>query len=109
MHQFEDILGHENFVGDGLNECARYIEIKNLIISTVIISDSAFTAFQQFLRQYPDFERPLEQCEFHHSSIHTFQDKHNITRNGYLIWMRKRGKYLLPNQIGQHPPKNAHR
>jgi hypothetical protein len=25
VHRFEDILGHENFVGDGLNECARYI------------------------------------------------------------------------------------
>ncbi|MBD3809311.1 MAG: hypothetical protein IE884_02130 [Sulfuricurvum sp.] len=97
VHRFKDILGHENFVGDGLNECARYIEIKNLIISTVIISDRAFATFQQFLRQYPDFERLLQKCEFRHSSMHTFQDKHNITHNGYLIWMRKGG--IIP------PPK----
>jgi len=97
VHRFEDILGHENFVGDGLNECARYIEIKNLIISTVIISDRAYEVLQEFLDRYDDFRNLLEKCEFRHSSLHTFQDKHNITRNGYLIWMRKGG--IIP------PPK----
>lgn len=105
VHQFEDILGHENFVGDGLNECARYIEIKNLIISTVIISDHAFSTFQHFLRQYPDFERLLEKCEFRHSSLHTFQDKHHITRNGYLIWMRKGGIIPPPKPDWSAPSK----
>jgi hypothetical protein len=97
VHYFEDILGHENFVGDGLNECARYIEIKNLIISTVIISDRTYEVLQEFLHQHNDFRILLEKCEFRHSSLHTFQDKHNITRNGYLIWMRKGG--IIP------PPK----
>lgn len=89
VHRFEDILGHENFIGDGLNECARYIEIKNLVISTVIISDNAYVSLEEFLDSHKDFHTLLEKCEFRHSSIHTFQDKHNITRNGYLIWMRK--------------------
>lgn len=103
VHQFEDILGHENYVGDGLNECARYIEIKNLIISTVIISDRAYVTFQDFLNRHKDFETLLARCEFRHSSLHTFQDKHNITRNGYLIWMRK-GGIIPPPNISFAPP-----
>ena len=97
VHRFEDILGHENFVGDGLNECARYIEIKNLIISTVIISDRAYEVLQEFLLMHGDFHTLLEKCEFRHSSLNTFEDKHKVTRNGYLIWMRKGG--IIP------PPK----
>ncbi|MDD2780314.1 hypothetical protein [Sulfuricurvum sp.] len=103
VHRFEDILGHENFVGDGLNECARYIEIKNLIISTVIISDRAYTTLQEFLMHHNDFRLLLEKCDFRHSSLHTFQDKHNITRNGYLIWMRH-GGIIPPPKISFSPP-----
>ncbi|MDD5716198.1 MAG: hypothetical protein PHW64_00210 [Sulfuricurvum sp.] len=103
IYRFEDILGNENFVGDGLNECARYIEIKNLIISTVIISDSAYSSLKEFLHQYPDFHALLEKCEFRHSSLHTFQDKHNIERHGYLIWMRK-GGIIPPPRPGRLLP-----
>lgn len=97
VHRFEDILGNKNFVGDGLNECARYIEIKNLIISTVIISDKAFESLNIFLQLHPDFEELLQKCEFRYSSMHTFQDKHHVDRHGYLVWMRKGG--IIP------PPK----
>jgi len=97
VHRFEDILGNKNFVGDGLNECARFIEIKNLIISTVIISDTAFESLNAFLELHPDFEELLRKCEFRYSARHTFQDKHHIDRHGYLIWMRKGG--IIP------PPK----
>ena len=99
VHRFEDILGNENFVGDGLNECARYIEIKNLIISTVIVSDRAFEAMNEFLYHYPDFQELLKQHEFRYSSLHTFQDKHNVERYGYLIWMRK-GAIIPPPKLG---------
>lgn len=103
VHRFEDILGHENFVGDGLNECARYIEIKNLIISTVIISDRAYEVLEEFLALHNDFHLLLEKCEFRHSSLHTFQDKHNFTRNGYLVWMRK-GGIIPPPRLDWTPP-----
>jgi len=99
VHRFTDILGNENFVGDGLNECARYIEIKNLIISTVIISDRAFESLNEFLYQHPDFHELLKKCEFRHSTLHTFHDKHDIERYGYLIWMRK-GGIIPPPKLG---------
>ncbi len=97
VHHFEDILGHENFIGDGLNECARYVAIKNLVASTVIISDKAYESLQEFLDLHKDYHSLLEKCELRHSSLHTFQDKHNIAHSGYLIWMRKGG--IIP------PPK----
>jgi hypothetical protein len=100
--RFEDILGHDNYVGDGLNECARYIEIKNLIISTVIISESAYRSLDEFLRLYPDFHSLLDKCEFRHSSLHSFADKHKIERRGYLIWMRK-GAIIPPPKVTLAP------
>jgi len=98
VHQFEDILGHENFIGDGLNECARYVAIKNLVASTVIISDKAYDSLQEFLNIHKDYHTLLEKCEFRRSSLHTFQDKHNIDHSGYLIWMRQ-GGIIPPPQL----------
>ncbi|WP_294892753.1 MULTISPECIES: hypothetical protein [unclassified Sulfuricurvum] len=105
IYRFEDILGHDNYVGDGLNECARYIEIKNLIISTVIISDNAYRSLDEFLKRYPDFHTLLNQCEFRHSSLHTFFDKHKIERHGYLIWMHKGG--IIPPPKLKNPARPA--
>lgn len=98
VHRFEDILGHDNFVGDGLNECARYVEIKNLVANTVFISDTAFASLQTFLNEHHDFSDLLKKCEFRHSALHTFRDKHEIKRNGYLIWMRQGGIIPPPKQ-----------
>ena len=98
VHRFEDILGHNNFVGDGLNECARYIEIKNLVADTVFISASAFDSLQTFLDEHDDFSALLKKCEFRYSALHTFHDKHEIKRNGYLIWMRQGGIIPPPKQ-----------
>ena len=97
VHRFKDILGHNNFVGDGLNECARYVEIKNFVANAVFISDTAFKSLQTFLDEHDDFSDLLKKCDFRHSAMHTFHDKHEIKRNGYLIWMRQGG--IIP------PPK----
>ncbi len=97
VYRFEDILGHDNFVGDGLNECARYVEIKNLIVNTVFASDAAYLSLEAFLEDHPDFAKLLKEREFRHSAPHAFVDKHKINRHGYLIWMRQGG--IIP------PPK----
>lgn len=107
VHHFEDILGHENFIGDGLNECARYVSIKNLVSNTVIISDKAFASLEEFLEAHKDYRQLLEQCEFRHSSVHTFQDKHDFTHNGYLIWVRKGGIIPPPRPTWLTPPKKV--
>lgn len=99
IHRFEDILGHDNYVGDGLNECARYVGIKNMVANTVIISDSAFASLELFLAAHPDFADLLNKCQLRHSSRHTFKDKHNIERYAYSIWMRQGG--IIP------PPKST--
>lgn len=109
VHRFEDILGNKNFVGDGLNECARFIEIKDLIISTVVISDKAFESLTTFLELHPDFEELLRKCEFRYSAEHTFQDKHHIDRHAYLIWMRKGGIIPPPKPEWMTPNKRSAR
>lgn len=108
VHRFEDILGHNNFVGDGLNECTRYVEIKNLVANTVFISDTAFESLQVFLNEHNDFSDLLKKCDFRHSAIHTFHDKHEIKRNGYLIWMRKGGIIPPPKQDWLTPKRRTH-
>ncbi len=107
IHRFEDILGHDNYVGDGLNECARYVDIKNLVSNTVIISDKAFVSLEEFLDSHMDYRQLLEKCEFRHSSVHTFQDKHNFTHKGYLIWVRKGGIIPPPHHTRVTPPKKS--
>lgn len=84
--------------GDGLDERTHYIEIKNLMISTILVSNAAFSSLQSFLTLRPDFAQLLYTQGFRHSSVHTFEDKHKIKREGYLIWMRQGG--IIP------PPKS---
>lgn len=108
VHRFEDILGHTNFVGDGLNECARYVEIKSMVANTVFISESAFESLQTFLDEHEDFNDLLKKCEFRHSALHTFHDKHEIQRNGYLIWMRQGGIIPPPKQDWLTPKRRTH-
>jgi len=97
VREFQDILGNKNYIGDGLNECARYLEFKNYTISTVMVSDIAYESFKIFLDIYKDFHALLTQREFKHSSIYTFKDKHGYIRHGSLVWLRKAGIISPPN------------
>jgi hypothetical protein len=97
VYQFTDILGHTNFVGDGLNDCSRYIELKEYVISTVVASVEAYNAFDKFLKLYEDFFLLLLERQFKHSNMYTFYDKHGKIRRAYLVWMRKGGIIKLPH------------
>ena len=97
VNEFEDILGNRNFIGTGLNDCARYLEIKNYTISTVIVSEIAFENFKMFLEWHNDFNLLLSQREFKRSSMSTFKDKHGNTKKGCLIWLRQAGIINPPN------------
>lgn len=91
VYQFTDILGNTNYVGDGLNDCARYLEIKDYTISTVVISEEAYDSFEKFLKLYPDFYALLVEHQFKRSRGYHFYDKHNNKKTGYLVWLRKGG------------------
>ncbi|QOP46243.1 hypothetical protein [Sulfurimonas paralvinellae] len=96
VNQFRDILGHKNFIGDGLNDCARYLELKDFTISTVMVSDTAYENFKSFLSKREDYKELLQRREFKRSDAYIFQDKHHITKRGYLVWMRKSGIITPP-------------
>lgn len=97
VYKFTDILGSDNFVGDGLNECARYVELKQFTISTIVVSQEAYSSFERFLELYPDFHALLVEREFKHSRMYTFYDKHGTLRKAYLVWLRKGGIINPPN------------
>jgi len=96
VHSFKDILGNENFIGDGLNDCSRYLEFKNYTISTVIVSDVAYEHFRYFLQKYKDFHDLLVSMGFKHSDAYVFKDKHGGIKKGYLVWLRKPGIIIPP-------------
>ncbi len=98
VFEFTDILGHTNYIGDGLNHCARYLEHKDYTISTVFISKEAYASFSNFLELYPDFEALLLEQEFKRSRLQSFKDKHDIKWSGYLVWLRK-GSVINPPNI----------
>ena len=97
VNEFTDILGSQNYIGDGLNDCARYLEIKNFAISTVMVSDSAYSSFRNFLNLHQDFSTLLKHREFKYSQNYTFEDKHGRQREGCLVWLRKSGIINPPN------------
>jgi hypothetical protein len=97
MAEFTDILGNTNYIGQGLNDCARYLEMKDYTISTVIISDAAMEYLKKFLFIHPDFSVLLAEREFKRSSAYKFYDKHGQEKIGYLIWLRKAGIISPPN------------
>ncbi len=88
VNEFTDILGSKNFIGDGLNDCARYLEIKSFTISTVMISDIAYDSLKNFLLLHKDFNTLLRRQELKKSSVHSFKDKHGNIKKGCLIWLR---------------------
>ncbi len=98
VYEFTDILGHPNYIGDGLNHCARYLEQRDYTISTVLISKAAYASFKNFLDLYPDFEALLLEQEFKRSSLQKFKDKHENIWAGYLVWLRK-GSVINPPNI----------
>jgi len=91
VNEFTDILGNKNFIGDGLNDCARYLEIKDFNITTVMVSDTGYASLKRFLILHKDFNTLLLKHGLQKSSLHTFHDKHGNEKQGCLIWLRKSG------------------
>jgi len=97
VYEFKDILGHKNYIGDGLNDCARYLEFKNYTISTVMVSDEALRSLEKFLELHRDFKALLIQREFKRSNSYIFYDKHGGEKVGSLVWLRNSGVINPPN------------
>jgi len=91
VHPFHDILGHMNFVGDALNECARYLDQKRFDISHVVVSDTAFESFRLFLDKFPKYAEVLRDHGFRSGNAFEFEDKHHYIYVGYVVWIRKNG------------------
>jgi len=91
VNEFQDIEGNLNFIGDGLNDCARFLEIKGFTISTVMVSSSAYENLNKFLNLHQDFKILLKKHGLKKSSVHSFKDKHGNEKKGCLIWLTESG------------------
>jgi uncharacterized protein YbcC (UPF0753/DUF2309 family) len=89
IHPFYDILNNKNFIGDGLNDCSRYLEFKNYTISTVMVSSDGYNHLKNFVSRYKNYEKLLIDMDFQRSALYSFKDKHNNKKTGYLVWCRK--------------------
>ena len=97
IYQFKDILGHTNYIGDGLNDCSRYLEIKDYTSSTVMVSDQAYKQFEKFLDMYTVYNDILIEREFKFTNPYDFKDKHGFAKSGRMVWLRKSGIINPPN------------
>jgi len=91
IYEFTDILGHKNYIGDGLNDCSRYLEFKNYRTNTVVVSEDAYNNLRGFLKRYPNFNRLLIDMEFKYTAPYQFKDKHSKEKEARLVWLRKAG------------------
>jgi hypothetical protein len=97
IHPFYDILGNKNFIGDGLNDCSRYLEFKNYTVSTVMVSSDAYTHFKTFVSHHKKYEKLLIEMDFQRSTLYHFYDKHHNPKTGYLVWCRKPAVVIPPS------------
>ena len=96
IYQFKDMLGHKNYIGDGLNDCSRYLEVKHFAGSTVMISYEAYQNLREFLILNGDFNQLFIKHGFKYSTMQEFKDKHLKVKKGCLVWLRDSGIMNLP-------------
>jgi len=95
--EFRDILNHKNFIGDGLNNCARYLDyktrdknvLKHITHGYVIISEEASHEFNKFLQRNRKIFELLNSLEFQNSDPFGFNDKHKYPHYGCFVWTKK--------------------
>jgi len=97
VYEFHDILGHINYIGDGLNDCARYLQIKDYTSSTVMVSDEGYKQFEKFLDIYKVYNTILTEREFKFTNPYEFKDKHGFKKSGRMVWLRNSGIINPPN------------
>ena len=97
IYPFKDMLNNTNYIGDGLNDCARFIQQKNANNSAIVCSENAFETFENFLAKHEDIAQLMVKRELKRSSLHQFEDKHGKIKAAYLVWLRNSGIINPPN------------
>jgi len=97
IYEFVDILGHKNYIGDGLNDCSRYLEFKNYRTNTIVVSEVAYDNLRNFLNRHTNFNKLLIDMEFKYTAPYSFKDKHSKEKEARLIWLKKAGIITPPH------------
>jgi hypothetical protein len=101
---FNDINGNRNYVGDGLNDCARLLSSKNIKkkgeafcgdSNFVVVSESAFSWFSEVFKG-DEAASDLSVIKFRRSSKVWFADKHRKRHKSYLVESSRHAMNLPP-------------
>jgi hypothetical protein len=104
MQPFADVNGNRNYVGDGLNDCARLLSIGDQDVmafsgdsSYVVASESAYYWFRQ-LYAGADGGQFLSTIRFRISERKQITDKHHKTHTAYLVEASRSAAIQPPNR-----------
>lgn len=103
MLSFNDVNGNPNYVGDGLNDCARLLSIRNEEAiafcgdtNYVVASENALYWFRK-LYNGDEAERFLSTMKFRMSEQIQIVDKHKKAHSAYLIDATRHAGIQPPN------------
>lgn len=102
---FVDVSGKENYLGNGLNSCARYCDIR--IEPThpyydngyLIASEDAIKSFNYYYRSREYLSSTLSYLGFEMSEKFTLKDKHGFSHTGFFIKTEKHDIIILNKKL----------
>lgn len=104
----EDIRGNTNYLGDGLNQCARYLNYRIYPDHPfydeggfMIVSESHLSSFRKKHEENPAIQNALKLLGFQRSQKIEFKDKHGFTHVGYLVKTIKDDVIVLDKQMSK--------
>lgn len=102
----EDIRGNTNYLGDGLNQCARYLNYRIYPDHPfydeggfMIVSESHLSSFAKKHEGNQAIQNALKLLGFQRSQKIEFKDKHGFTHVGFLVKTIKDDVIVLDKQM----------
>lgn len=112
--KLDDIRGNPNYLGDGLNQCARYLNIRVPAEHEyydeggfTIVSESHYSTFNKKYKEDRNFIKTLQVLGFKRSQKMEIKDKHGFTHSGFLVRTMKDDVILLNKEMSMEKKKEA--
>lgn len=112
--KIDDIRGQTNYLGDGLNQCSRYLNVRVPPEHDffdeggfTIVSESHFSTFNKKFKENRDFVKTLQALGFKRSQKMEIKDKHGFTHSGFLVKTMKDDVILLNRDMSMEKKKEV--
>ncbi len=113
---FDDVTGKKNFIGTGLNDCARLLSLRPEVVAiaqnfhrdenSLVVSD---IAADYFFTAYPrdEIQGFLDMAGWRQSARLMLVDKHNKPHHFYFVDVRRDNLLQIPRIIHQIRPDHS--